>query len=580
MNKKRYLSLIFFYWIVFIFCTSHLAFGGNGSRVSQTQSFLEDYNFLYHEIKNNYVNLTYKETLFEFSWDNLYQQYLPEIEMAETETDFFKICSRFVTKLKDGHSGFKIITSETFDSIYSDYYNVEKLLDIRFIENKPIIVRTREAFSEYLGNEIISINNIDFNTIVDTLLNYYYYAGNDFSSREKIVRYNFYLRYFDLFSEKKDTLTFQLRNRDGDISNLDIVLSAMTSYKSYIKKDTINFGLYAADQKPSYKILDNKIGYMLIPTFNLQWEDLSYFEDFFTKVATEGVKGVIFDIRYNPGGNQSFRVFLNYLADMEQDICYFRYRDTDRFHQLFPGRIAQQDSLHKTVSESTEAGYTKWWAWTIKPEEQSPLLSIPLVLLVNAGSFSSAESVANACLNYKWATVIGNMVPNSGFGLAEYVKLPSEKYQVKYSFHEGRNIDFSHTENTVKEPHIVVEQTVSDFDAGIDTQYEKAVEFITSQTGVKKTNHSTIKNFYLLPNYPNPFNSSTTIRYTVPEPNHVTLRVYNLQGREIQTLVNEFQTSDTYSIHFDAHSLTSGVYFYRIKIGSAITEKKKMIYLK
>lgn len=84
--------------------------------------------------------------------------------------------------------------------------------------------------------------------------------------------------------------------------------------------------------------------------------------------------------------------------------------------------------------------------------------------------------------------------------------------------------------------------------------------------------------FFLDQNYPNPFNNSTVIYYSIEEEGEVEISVYNLAGRKVQTLVNRFRSPGSYRIDFNASSLSSGVYLYRLKInGRAAT--KKMILL-
>jgi 1,4-alpha-glucan branching enzyme len=98
-------------------------------------------------------------------------------------------------------------------------------------------------------------------------------------------------------------------------------------------------------------------------------------------------------------------------------------------------------------------------------------------------------------------------------------------------------------------------------------------------TGVINEGTAIVRNFSLSQNYPNPFNPSTVIQYQIPQPGKVTLKIYDMLGREIRTLVNEFQQNGSHSITFDASHLSSGVYFYRIQSGSFI-ETKKMLLLK
>ncbi len=80
-------------------------------------------------------------------------------------------------------------------------------------------------------------------------------------------------------------------------------------------------------------------------------------------------------------------------------------------------------------------------------------------------------------------------------------------------------------------------------------------------------------------NFPNPFNPSTMIAYQIATAGHVTLRVYDLLGREVRTLVNEYQGAGTHSIAFNAADLPSGVYLYRLRAG-AYSETKKLALLK
>ena len=84
-------------------------------------------------------------------------------------------------------------------------------------------------------------------------------------------------------------------------------------------------------------------------------------------------------------------------------------------------------------------------------------------------------------------------------------------------------------------------------------------------------------NFYLSQNYPNPFNPSTKITYSVASLSNVILKVYDILGREVLTLVNEEKPAGRYEVSFNASSLASGVYFYQIKAGSFVQTKKLML---
>lgn len=90
--------------------------------------------------------------------------------------------------------------------------------------------------------------------------------------------------------------------------------------------------------------------------------------------------------------------------------------------------------------------------------------------------------------------------------------------------------------------------------------------------------------FELMPNYPNPFNPTTTINYYVPSAGSVELKIYNQLGQEIRTLVNAQQTIGAHQVTWDGrdgngNSVTSGLYFYLLKAGSVV-ETRKMILLR
>jgi len=104
-------------------------------------------------------------------------------------------------------------------------------------------------------------------------------------------------------------------------------------------------------------------------------------------------------------------------------------------------------------------------------------------------------------------------------------------------------------------------------------------------TSVDDLNNSPIE-FALHSNYPNPFNPSTTIKYSIPvadaynaSTTNVTLNIYDILGREVETLVNEKQSPGNYEVVFNAANLTSGTYFYRLISGNNV-KTMKMILLK
>lgn len=98
-------------------------------------------------------------------------------------------------------------------------------------------------------------------------------------------------------------------------------------------------------------------------------------------------------------------------------------------------------------------------------------------------------------------------------------------------------------------------------------------------TGVQDPVINVPASFKLNQNYPNPFNPSTTISFDIPKAEVIELKVFDMLGREVATLVNGFRQAGIYRVDFDASALSSGVYIYRIKAGDFV-ESKKMTLLK
>ncbi|MEW5797910.1 MAG: T9SS type A sorting domain-containing protein [Bacteroidota bacterium] len=109
------------------------------------------------------------------------------------------------------------------------------------------------------------------------------------------------------------------------------------------------------------------------------------------------------------------------------------------------------------------------------------------------------------------------------------------------------------------------------------------VERNSSTTSMRQT-QSGVHTFTLEQNYPNPFNMSTVIRYTLSEDADVTIKVYDIVGKEIGTLVHSKQAAGVHSVGFGNNALSSGTYFYRLTAvlpdGSTHSEIKKMVAMK
>ena len=191
------------------------------------------------------------------------------------------------------------------------------------------------------------------------------------------------------------------------------------------------------------------------------------------------------------------------------------------------------------------------------------------VVPVELVSFTANTNGNNVNLSWSTATEINN----SGFEIERAVSSPlSTLYWGKVGFVNGNGTttetqSYSFTDDNLTSGKYLYRLKQIDFDG----TYEYSNEVEVTVTVPEK--------YELSQNYPNPFNPSTKINYQIAQNNFISLKVYDVLGNEVTTLVNENKTAGYYEINFDASSLSSGVYLYKLQAGSFV-ETKKMILLK
>jgi hypothetical protein len=126
---------------------------------------------------------------------------------------------------------------------------------------------------------------------------------------------------------------------------------------------------------------------------------------------------------------------------------------------------------------------------------------------------------------------------------------------------------------------VYIEDFIPNGSGGLITPNAIVIREVNPSSVSGEENSSNLNTFVLEQNYPNPFNPSTLISYRLPATSEVTLKVYNVLGKEIDTLVSEELPAGDHEIEFDASGLTSGIYYYQLKAGTFV-QTNKMVYLK
>jgi hypothetical protein len=191
--------------------------------------------------------------------------------------------------------------------------------------------------------------------------------------------------------------------------------------------------------------------------------------------------------------------------------------------------------------------------------EYNPALPVELV------SFSAKASGNFIKLNWNTATELNNI----GFGLEKSFN-GKEWFSITFINGNGNSTSLKSYSFTDKSSHCGINYyRLKQTDANGSFKYSNIINI----------NFDGIKKYNLLQNYPNPFNPSTIIRFEIPVESNVSIKVYNIIGKEVAELLNEKRNQGNYEVQFNANNLPSGFYIYKIIAGN-FTSSKKMLLLK
>jgi hypothetical protein len=233
-------------------------------------------------------------------------------------------------------------------------------------------------------------------------------------------------------------------------------------------------------------------------------------------------------------------------------------------HVGWPNQDKMGDYFHM-VSDSNGASLA--WAATFNNEQDVYYSYIaPNIVPVELVSFSYSVEGNNVNLLWQTATELNNR----GF---EIQRSSDETNWSTIGFREGKGTtsepqQYSYLDNLsgVESSRLYYRLKQIDFDGSFEYSNTIEVEITPSV-------------FSLSQNYPNPFNPSTKIKYSIPQSSNVVIKVFNVVGDEVSTLVNGQKQAGTYELTFNAENLPSGVYFYQLKAGDFI-QTKRMILIK
>ncbi len=277
-------------------------------------------------------------------------------------------------------------------------------------------------------------------------------------------------------------------------------------------------------------------------------------------------------ITVNPGADieTSFTIPSTNLPIGDQ-VLYLRVMNADSVWGMYSSEVFNLSEVASLTFESTD---------TLEYFQDSPELLIAGDLGISSSTDISADSafinISKGFLKEDSLFIedLGSLdidSVESGIKISGNASLETYQDAIRTAYYINNN-EISEKADTLKEFSITV------YSGAFAS--ESVVRYVEVLDHVMTSNEDELglpKEFSLGQNYPNPFNPSTNIQFALPEQAEVTLKVYNLLGREISTLVSGRMNAGNHKIEFNASGLSTGLYFYRIQAGSFIQTKKMML---
>lgn len=175
-----------------------------------------------------------------------------------------------------------------------------------------------------------------------------------------------------------------------------------------------------------------------------------------------------------------------------------------------------------------------------------------------------------------------------GVGSTSWTPLADERDRIDYILYKGNNIKTKYVALVGPRESYSYDKLTTTFTSNenfiadtLEWPSDHKAVFATLNlpivTNINEINSDDNFKFSLENNYPNPFNPTTQISYSIPKSELVSLKVYDVLGKEVAQLVNQFQNNGNYQVTFNANQLSSGVYFYQLKAGDFVSVKKMLL---
>jgi len=310
--------------------------------------------------------------------------------------------------------------------------------------------------------------------------------------------------------------------------------------RAWTMDDLIDAFVGEPDFPPGTSWQYSNTGYLMLGSIIEQVEDKSYREVLYERILTP----LELSTMYTPIEDESTGPVMTPWFDIDDD--------------------GEQDNLedYSLLAMHTSGGAAGY------------IYSTPVDLAVFLKKLFSEEVINRSSLEQMTTTVQGNSTYDYGLGIIKY-----KIFDKPFFGHTGQYMGYLSFSAYEPESQLTVAIILNLTFADIYGVGQELTELAYSEI-ITSVEESIITNeFSLSQNYPNPFNPSTTISFSIPQQTHVSLKVYDILGREVAELVNKEMSSGFYKVDFDASKFSSGIYFYTLQ-AEYISQTKKMLLLK
>ncbi len=478
--------------------------------------------FRYWNIINYFYPYKY---IIDQNWDSTLVEFIPKMVNAGSDMSFHLIFLEIATRINDSHA---FTYSKVINENIFGYYYLP--LTLKYVDNETVITGIYTDNEEIeIGDIIKSINGLDIYTLRNNLRKYA--AGSNNPAIERNINTR-------LLRGPNLPVQMTLENKLGE---KEVTLSRnvyITDYSDLIATKGAIWIILNVDSK-NYGYVD--MGRLEVLQINSMFNDLW------------DTDGIIFDIRNYPQGTMWSMI---------------------RYLFKAPIRIA-----NFTVPNIKYPGTLNWKYETVGMGNFSSTFNKQIFILFDESTQSQAEYTVMALEKHPKAIKIGSQTSGADGNISR-LYLPGGITTI----FTGLGVfypDYTETQRIGMVPNIEIHPTIAGIREGRDEVLEAVLQY--TPTNIREHDLSNqLVDTYLFQNYPNPFNSSTLIKFQITKPGKMSVKIYNLTGQNIKTLISRELETGNYEVRWSGQNgmgqeVSSGVYFIQLQTNENILTRKILL---